>query len=346
MMQKLKTFFRRLKSSSLRRMGLYADKARADSGRAKWLIVLDMLWCVARYGVGYLDYLTFGFVRQNAAARRTYMTMNDNLRLVKGLNVEAERDEFEDKTKFVARFGAFVRRDWIDLRAAGREGFAAFAAKHPVFFAKEPRNFGGYGVSRVRMVDEPDAGALFDRLLEGKQFLCEDAVVQHIEMNRLSQTSVNTIRVVTLAKNGQAHVMYALVRMGSGETHVDNISSGGMYAPAGEDGVIYAPAFCDKTGEYCDVHPKTGTKIVGFEIPMFGEAIEMVKRAAGVVPGVRYVGWDVAISRDGPLLIEGNTIPSYDMCQNYRHLREPKLGCRPRFVEVLGDEFEHPNAQN
>ncbi len=344
-MQKLKTFFRRLRSSSLRRMGMYAGKARADSGKPKWIIVLDMFWCVARYGVGYLDYLTFGFVHQKAAARKTYMTMNDNLRLVKGLNVEADRDEFEDKTKFVARFNAFVRRDWIDLRQAGREGFAAFAEAHPVFFAKEPSNFGGYGVSRIRMSEEPDAGVLFDRLLEGKQFLCEEAVVQHIEMNRLAQKSVNTIRVVTLAKDGQAHVMYALVRMGSGQTHVDNISSGGMYAPVGEDGVIFAPAFCDKTGEYYEVHPATGTKIVGFAIPMFAEAMEMVKRAATVVPGVRYVGWDVAISKDGPLLIEGNTIPSYDMCQNYRHLREPKRGYRPRFIAVLGDEFEHPATQ-
>ncbi len=343
-MQKLKTFLRRLRTSSLRRMWMYAGKARADSGRPQWLIALDMVWCVLRYGVGYLDYLTFGFVHQKDAARRTYMTMNDNLRLVRGLNVEAARDEFEDKVKFATRFDAFMRRDWIDLRQAGEDGFAAFAAKHPVFFAKEANNFGGYGVSRVSVDARQETGALYAKLMESRQVLCEEAVRQHSEMRRLSPSSVNTIRIVTLAKGGEVTVMYALVRMGSGQSHVDNISSGGMYAPVDENGVIYAPAFCDKTGEYCDTHPATGTEIIGFAIPLFAEAVEMVRRAATVVPGVRYVGWDVAISEDGPLLIEGNTIPSYDMCQNYRHLREPKRGVKPRFMEVLGEEFLHPTS--
>ena len=341
-MQKLRTFLRRLRSSSVQRMWMYAGKAGESSRRPRCLIMLDMAWCVIRYGVGYLDYLTFGFVHQNAAARRTYMTMNDNLRLVRGLNVEKDREIFEDKIQFASRFHDFMHRDWMDLRQAGEDGLVNFAQSHPVFFAKEPSNFGGYGVCRIRTCDQSDLRALYQRLMEGKQYLLEEAVIQHIEMNRLAQKSVNTIRVVTLVKEGAVHVMYALVRMGSGESHVDNISSGGMYAPVGEDGIISAPAFCDKTGEYYDLHPATGTRMEGFVIPRFDEAINMVKSAALRVPGVRYVGWDVAISRDGPLLIEGNTIPSYDMCQNYRHLREPRYGIRPRFIQVLGDEFWHP----
>ena len=46
----------------------------------------------------------------------------------------------------------------------------------------------------------------------------------------------------------------------------------------------------------------------------------MVFEAAQRVPQVGYVGWDVAMAEDGPLLIEGNTMPGYDMPQNYYHL--------------------------
>ena len=35
--------------------------------------------------------------------------------------------------------------------------------------------------------------------------------------------------------------MYTLVRMGNGTKAVDNISSGGMYAPVDENGVIFKP---------------------------------------------------------------------------------------------------------
>ena len=49
---------------------------------------------------------------------------------------------------------------------------------------------------------------------------------------------------------------------------------------------------------------------------MWDECKELVTEAAKVVPEVRYVAWDVAISRDyGPLLIEGNDYPGQDVTQ-------------------------------
>ncbi len=123
--------------------------------------------------------------------------------------------------------------------------------------------------------------------------------------------------------------MYTLVRMGNGTKAVDNISSGGMYAPVDENGVIFKPAFCDKTGELYEIHPFTKTKLVGFQIPFYAQAVEMVFEAAQRVPQVGYVGWDVAMAEDGPLLIEGNTMPGYDMPQNYYHLRMKRRGFSP-----------------
>lgn len=338
-MQKLLTFFRRVKTMSLSRMKMYADKAAAESGRPSWPIILDMLRCALVYGVGYLDYLTFGFVHQSDGARRTYMTMNDNLRLVRSLNDGEKRDVFEDKLKFADAFSDFFMREYLDVRRVDSEGLRAFCEASGVVFAKETHNFGGHGVERIAAADVGDWAALYVRLVERGMYLVERAVAQRAEMNRLSPASVNTVRVVTLEKDGVINVMYSLVRMGGGESHVDNISSGGMYAPLDENGVITAPAFCDKLGEYFDEHPVTRTRIVGFTIPMFAEAIDMVKRAAARADGVRYIGWDVAIAEDGPLIIEGNTLPSYDMCQNYRHLGADKLGIKPKFAAVLGKEF-------
>lgn len=36
--------------------------------------------------------------------------------------------------------------------------------------------------------------------------------------------------------------------------------------------------------------------------------------------------------------VEGNTLPSYDMVQNYGHLEE-KNGIKPRFEEIIGKDF-------
>lgn len=64
----------------------------------------------------------------------------------------------------------------------------------------------------------------------------------------------------------------------------------------------------------------------------------MCKKAAEVIPQVGYIGWDVAITPDKPVLVEGNTLPSYDMVQNYGHLEE-KTGIKPRFEEIVGKDF-------
>ena len=42
-------------------------------------------------------------------------------------------------------------------------------------------------------------------------------------------------------------------------------------------------------------------------IPFWKEVVEMIYICCKDVPGARYVGWDVAITKDGPCLIEGNT---------------------------------------
>jgi hypothetical protein len=342
-MDKLKTYFRRMKTMSFRRMVQYAKTCKAESNRTLAGILIDMVWCSFRYGVGYLDYLSLGFVHQRGAAvRDTYMNMNDNNRLVRKLNDADKQALFEDKGQFLRVFADFIGRDVLDLRNPQDDyaRFERFCRANETFFAKEPDNFGGLGVRKVRLNPDTDLRALYQELVSDGQFCIEQTVVQHDQVGKLNAWSVNTIRMVTLLKDGDVTLMYSLVRMGNGKSDVDNISSGGMYAPLGEDGVIFAPAFCDKTGLYYTEHPVTGTRIEGFVMPMFDLAIDMVKRAALLVPEVRYVGWDVAITPTGPVFIEGNTRPSYDMVQNYRHLGPDKIGIRPKFRAVLQEECD------
>ncbi|MFR0733141.1 MAG: sugar-transfer associated ATP-grasp domain-containing protein [Oscillospiraceae bacterium] len=98
-------------------------------------------------------------------------------------------------------------------------------------------------------------------------------------------------------------------RVGSGQGHVDNISSGGMYTLVGPQGELEFPAFCDQTGLYYDRHPVTGVAFRGYRLPFFREAVELCCQAAQVEPRLGYIGWDVAVTPDGPVLVEGNNLP-------------------------------------
>lgn len=335
MLRKIKIFFGRVRTMSFKTMFGIIDQIHDELGQAKIVTLIDMIICAVTANIGYLDYHVFGFAKVKGAKRKTFMTMNENLSLVRQVNNPEDYKLFDNKVLFFEHFGEFTGRGFLNLEGKTAADLEAFCKGKDVVFAKQTETFGGQGITRELLSDETDYNELYRKLMDNKQYLIEDAIVQHSKMNELYSGSVNTLRMVTLVDNDNVpHFMYALIRMGQKGAKVDNISSGGMYAPVNEKGIITHAAFCDKEGICHDVHPTSGTKLIGFEIPYFAEAVELVKKAALVVPGMRYVGWDIAITEKGPILVEGNNFPSYDMVQNYRH-RDGDEGIKAKFEEVM-----------
>lgn len=339
MAKDIAALIRRVCGMSFKRMENNVSVIHKETGVSKAFIRADMIKCAMRDGIGYLDYRVFGFAtNRDEKNRKTFMTMNHNSKLSKAVNDRAAIDVFIDKSKFNKAFRDYIGRDFIVLTECTQEDLKTFCEGKSSVFAKVTSSFGGQGVEKINIADIKDYNALYKRLTEEGKFLVEDTIVQHSEMERLCPNSVNTLRIVTVLKDGEAHFVYALIRMGSGNNNVDNISSGGMYSLLNADGTISERAFCDKTTAYYDRHPMTNVKFSEFKVPLLNEAIELCKKAALVEPRVGYVGWDAAITENGPVLVEGNHLPSYEMCQNYG-LCDRKTGSLPWFEEILGKDF-------
>ena len=335
LISKLKTIAWRVRGASFQRLNQNIQAIHNETGKNRLLIFLDMIWCTAKYGIGYLDYHVFGFAVNKGKKRRTFMTMHHNLGLTRLVNDSSLNIIMNDKLLFMENYHDFVGRRWLDVRKVDADILKAFCKECGTVFVKPTSSYGGVGVERITYQEDTDYAELLNRLLENKQYLADEAVVQHPVMNQLFPGSVNTVRIATLVANGDSHFLYALQRIGSGNNHVDNVSSGGMYTKVGKDGMLEFPAFCDKTGLFYDVHPVTGTPYIGFEIPMFKEAVELCLKAAKVNPGLGYIGWDVAITPAGPVLIEGNILPGYDMVQNAKFHPDGQ-GLLPIIEEILG----------
>ena len=135
--------------------------------------------------------------------------------------------------------------------------------------------------------------------------------------------------------NDTVKVVAAYQRIGNHGYIVDNYNGGGMVVPINEKtGVIEYPAV-DKLKNVYYEHPMTHTKIVGFKVPKYKEAVETALKASKVVKEVRYVGWDIAITDKGPVIIEGNEYPGHDIYQLPIH-RTNNMGVLPKFEESLG----------
>jgi hypothetical protein len=288
------------------------------------VIFFDILLCGLRYGAGYVDYQIFDFVKLSAKQRRTFVTRGINNEFIRKLNNRADYHKFEDKTVFNTLFAQFVKRNWWQLPAGGE--FEAVDESPPVVIVKPTNAICGQGIFKLNACDiTPES---YDRIVE-------ECIVQHDEAARLHPSSVNTLRFMTIVKNGEVHVMFRALRVGSGGSVVDNFNAGGMFVLLDENGVIISDAI-DKKTQMFERHPDTGVVFKGYKIPFFIEAESMVKEAALVVPGIKYVSWDVAVSPDAPVLVEGNHNPGYDLLQSKAYLKSNEFGRLPDFRKIAG----------
>ena len=99
--------------------------------------------------------------------------------------------------------------------------------------------------------------------------------------------------------------------MSTKNLHVDNISSGGcqvgIWLNTGTLKKVGYSSYRSSGTKVYTKHPVTGVVFEDFKIPFFNEAKELIIRTASYMPGLRLVGWDIAIGESGPILIEGNS---------------------------------------
>lgn len=308
-----------------------AKSISKKTGKNRFLLLLDIVSCGFKYQAGYYDYQEFEFYNLNKEERKTYLTRGKNNEIVRRFNDKSYFHKFENKIEFNKLFNNYLNRDWLYLND-NPEQFVKFIKCHKTIIVKPVDATGGKGVEKFEFVNDDESRKLYDKLTKNNQLLVEDCIKQHKDMNILYEKSVNTLRMFTFIKNGQAYFLQAILKIGNGGV-VDNFSSGGMYTYVDNEGTVFVEAI-DRDDNIFYEHPISKTKIVGFKVPMFKEAINLVKECAKVVPEISYVGWDVAISEDGPVIVEGNCFPG--VYQVKPSLSNKKEGLIPKYKEIMG----------
>lgn len=295
-----------------------------------------MVWCGFRYGAGYMDYDIIGFYKLSSKQRKTMLTRGINNKFVKRLNEKEYWHLFNNKNEFNDMYKEFLKRDYIYPISSKKEETKDWIKNHNMFFAKPNDGQCGKNIEKINVEEwNQNIEKIYDHLIENKLELLEEPVIQCDEMNKLNLSSVNTTRMVSVMNDrGEVTIIATFVRIGNGKI-VDNFNSGGMTAKVDTDTGIIVEEAVNKEGTLFEKHPITGTTIKGFKIPYWNEAKELVKKAAKKSTHVRYVGWDVAMSINGPVLIEGNQYPGHDIYQVAEKLGEDDIGILPLFEKAM-----------
>lgn len=305
---RLKYFLKRAARFHPGRVWSFATQIAKEQGVWAPKVFVDMLIWAAFHDTAYIDYYEADFALLTRKERRTFMTSLLQHHLAAALNDRTDVLQFENKLTFNARFADYLGREWIDLEETDAQGLRDFAERHPVIIAKAPVGREGKGVFRHDTAEVADWEAFRAELLEKGQRLIEAPIVQHPYLAEYCAGTVNTTRVATFFDGETVHVLMTAQKFGRGAVS-DQFTWGGFFTMIDEDGKSFGPGHTGKHKSRYETHPDSGASIVDFQVPMWDRVVELVDRAAREVPTVPYVGWDVAVGPDGPLLIEGNWTP-------------------------------------
>jgi hypothetical protein len=199
---------------------------------------------------------------------------------------------------------------------------------------------GSFGLG-VRLISQSE---LYDGkktgLFYGKEYISEEHLKQSSILSAINPYSVNTIRIITLlCPNGEVEFLAAILRSSQSKIPVDNFTMRGIVVgielengklkkegfaryifPSGYDDMDFPgdPKTAAKTlmtmkkrgllrpGKVLLKHPVTKIEFHGYQLPHWEKLKEIAINAQKAFCHLKSIGWDIAITDEGPVIIEGN----------------------------------------
>lgn len=283
---------------------------KREDGSMDEKLYTDMLFCRMAYGFTGSEYVQFDLAEKSYEQRRTFLSIVDMMLFALHMSDISDLQIFFDKIKTYKHFAPFYKRDLVYVNGQNdRAKYLDFLKKHSIFVKKYAMGRMGEGVELVDINNcgkSPDE--FFAAIVKEGRIILEELIEQSEEMASFNPNSVNTVRCVAMTTRSGVIIPYCCLRVGRSGSFVDNASAGGLLALIDPDtGVISSDSF-DRNNIIHEVHPDTGVRFKGFQLPEWEAMRQTVTEMMGVLPSVKYVGWDMAHTKNGWVVIEGNSM--------------------------------------
>ena len=189
----------------------------------------------------------------------------------------------------------------------------------------------GEGVAQINDRSREALMALFEHY--DINFIVQEKVKQHPDIQRVNPTSLNSMRLYTYRHlDGSYEFLYpfAHMRFGGKGAIKDNVSQGGGTCLIYADGQVDDKVYRFRSMQVSSLQQETG--VDRLVIPGYQRVVETLLKMHSRLPYFDFVGWDVTVLPDGePLLIEFNLVPSVE---------GPQMMAGPMFGDCLDEVID------
>lgn len=168
---------------------------------------------------------------------------------------------------------------------------------------------GGEGVKKI------DLGGLENKpkrikklfLEYSSDFIVQEILKQNIELSKLNESSINTIRIISYMRVTEVVPLSAVIRIGRAGEFTDNMSLRGIACGINVDGRLKDFAVDQFGGKYSATD--NGTLLKDYQIPHFEKMLSTVKDIHRNLPYFKLISWDITINEKSEVkMIEYNTL--------------------------------------
>ena len=270
---------------------------------------LELKFLYSAYGYTPNEYLSYGFSTKSYDEIRAFISDRQSVLYGYSMNHLYAMNLFLDKWRTYVKFRPYFHRECAVIESEEDYGtFESFVNKHPVFVKKDVFESCGRGVELVDISKETSIRECFQRLRTTRKVIIEEVVRQSSKLALLNHSSVNTVRCFTLMLKSGIIIPWTFIKVGRNGSFVDNGGAGGLLVGIDSEKGILNTYGVDEYGYRYEKHPDTGIAFKGFALPEWDSMITLCKKMAAMEPKVPWIGWDMAHTDHGWVVIEGNSL--------------------------------------
>jgi len=312
------------------------SQIKRESGKGNLEIIKDYYSLYRSIDISFFEYFNFGFEKQSQLFRNTFLSAKNKRKYLEILN--PRKYYIIARNKYLAHLflesagipmpDLFCYYDPVsktenNTTAYNHDSVLRILKEKNVkaCIIKTTETSHGEGVVLIKRIEYENSGCQLysfngqvielSRMLKNDPLIFERIIEQTEQFTKFNFSSVNTIRFMTiLLPDGESKIIAAFLKTGRKGAFVDNAGNGGNIDAAIdiETGEIHSAIQFNGWRKISPItnHPDTEAQLNGVTIENWPEIKNRVLRFQQAMPFLKAIGWDIAITDKGPVVIEIN----------------------------------------